>query len=93
MLQLCADNRDAVVHALRDIARHTRGGIQIRWRADGFVSPPRPAGTPRNLMGFKDGTSNLHIEDPAEMDRYVWLPPTTTPAWAAGESSTHTIAS
>ena len=25
-LRLCADNRDTVLHALRDIARHTRGG-------------------------------------------------------------------
>ncbi|NMO49815.1 deferrochelatase/peroxidase EfeB [Actinoplanes sp. TBRC 11911] len=73
-LQLCADNRDTVVHALRDIARHTRGGMQIRWRADGFVSPPRPEGTPRNLMGFRDGTSNLDITDAAQMDRFVWLP-------------------
>ena len=83
-LQLCADNRDTVLHALRDIARHTRGGMQIRWRVDGFVSPPRPSGTPRNLMGFKDGTSNLHPGDPAEMDRYVWLPPGSEQPWAAG---------
>ena len=74
LVQLCADNRDTVVHALRDLARHTRGGMQIRWRADGFIAPPRPSGTPRNLMGFKDGTSNLHVDDPAEMERYVWLP-------------------
>jgi deferrochelatase/peroxidase EfeB len=73
-LQLCADNRDTVVHALRDIARHTRGGMQIRWRADGFASPPRPEGTPRNLMGFKDDTSNLEAADAAQMDRFVWLP-------------------
>ncbi|MFF5293076.1 iron uptake transporter deferrochelatase/peroxidase subunit [Paractinoplanes globisporus] len=81
MLQLCADNRDTVVHALRDIARHTRGGMQIRWRADGFIAPPRPSGTPRNLLGFKDGTSNLHVDDRAEMDRFVWLPASS---WEAG---------
>lgn len=85
-LQLCADNRDTVVHALRDIARHTRGGMQIRWRADGFVSPPRPEGTPRNLMGFRDGTSNLEITDPAQMDRFVWLPAGTAQPWTAGGS-------
>jgi deferrochelatase/peroxidase EfeB len=85
-LQICAGNRDTVVHALRDIARHTRGGMQIRWRADGFVSPPRPTGTPRNLMGFKDGTSNLEITDAAQMDRYVWLPSTAEQPWTAGGS-------
>jgi deferrochelatase/peroxidase EfeB len=85
-LQLCADNRDTVVHALRDIARHTRGGMQIRWRADGFVSPPRPEGTPRNLMGFKDGTSNLEIGVPAQMDRFIWLPATAEQPWTAGGS-------
>ncbi|SNT54928.1 deferrochelatase/peroxidase EfeB [Streptosporangium subroseum] len=73
-LQLCADNRDTVSHALRDIAKHTRGGMQVRWRIDGFVSPPRPSGTPRNLMGFKDGTSNLDVSDSALMDQLVWLP-------------------
>jgi deferrochelatase/peroxidase EfeB len=80
-LQICAGNRDTVAHALRDIARHTRGGMQIRWRVDGFVSPPRPAGTPRNLMGFKDGTSNLEATDAGQMGRRVWLP---AGDWAAG---------
>jgi deferrochelatase/peroxidase EfeB len=81
-LQLCADNRDTVLHALRDIARHTRGGMQIRWKIDGFTSPPRPSGTPRNLMGFKDGTSKLDTDDAALTDRMVWIPG----GWAAGGS-------
>jgi deferrochelatase/peroxidase EfeB len=33
---------DTAIHALRDIAKHTRGGMQILWRMDGFVSPARP---------------------------------------------------
>jgi deferrochelatase/peroxidase EfeB len=84
--QLCADNRDTVLHALRDIARHTRGGMQIRYRLDGFASPPRPAGTPRNLMGFKDGTSHPDTGDAALMDRLIWVPAATDQAWAAGGS-------
>jgi deferrochelatase/peroxidase EfeB len=83
-LQLCADHRDTVLHALRDIARHTRGGMQIRWRIDGFTSPPRPAGTPRNLLGFRDGTSNLETAD--ELERYVWLPASIDQPWTAGGS-------
>jgi deferrochelatase/peroxidase EfeB len=85
-LHLCADNKDTVLHALRDIARHTRGGMQIRWQTDGFVSPPRPAGTPRNLLGFKDGTSNLEVTDAALMDKMVWLPAGGDQPWTAGGS-------
>ncbi|WP_026416051.1 Dyp-type peroxidase [Actinomadura oligospora] len=68
-LQLSARDEDTVVHALRDIARHTRGAAQIRWKMDGFVSPPRPSGTPRNLLGFRDGTAN---PAPADLGRLVW---------------------
>jgi deferrochelatase/peroxidase EfeB len=81
-LQLCANTPDTVHHALRDIAKHTRGGMQIRYRMDGFVSPPRPAGTPRNLLGFKDGVSQ---PAPVDFDRLIWLKAGgTDPAWTAG---------
>jgi deferrochelatase/peroxidase EfeB len=72
LLQVCADDADAVAHAVRDIARSTRGAMQVRWRQDGFASPPRPSGTPRNLMGFKDGTANPAVTDGAAMDDVVW---------------------
>ncbi|MYW90431.1 Dyp-type peroxidase [Amycolatopsis rubida] len=68
-LVLNAAEPDTVLHALRDIARATRGGMQLRWKIDGFSSPPRPAGTPRNLLGFKDGTAN---PGPSEADSLVW---------------------
>ena len=57
-IQICADNRDTVMHALRDITKHTRGGMALRWKMEGYNSPPRPSGTSRNLLGFKDGTAN-----------------------------------
>ena len=81
ILQLSAGNSDTVIHALRDIAQNTRGGMQINWRIDGFASPARPAGTvPRNLMGFMDGIAN----PPAtETDDLVWV---REPSWAAGGS-------
>jgi deferrochelatase/peroxidase EfeB len=87
LLQLCADNPDTVTHALRDVARHTRGKMQIRWRMEGFVSPPRPSGTPRNLMGFKDGTANPDPRDARLMNQLIWVQPGAgEPAWATGGS-------
>ncbi|MET3565663.1 deferrochelatase/peroxidase EfeB [Leifsonia sp. 563] len=86
LLQVCAADRDAVTHAVREIARATRGAMQVRWRQDGFVSPPRPSGTPRNLMGFKDGTSNPDTGNAAEMARLVWAKAGDEPTWAAGGS-------
>jgi deferrochelatase/peroxidase EfeB len=81
ILQLSAGNPDTVVHALRDIARNTRGGMQINWRVDGFCSPARPAGTvPRNLMGFMDGISNPSATETNEL---LWV---REPSWAAGGS-------
>ena len=85
-VQLSAGSTDTVLHALRDIARHTRGGMQVRWRVDGFSSPPRPAGTPRNLMGFKDGIANPDAANSTEMNRLVWARTADQPAWTAGGS-------
>jgi deferrochelatase/peroxidase EfeB len=85
-LQLSAGSTDTVLHALRDIAKHTRGGMQVLWRIDGFASPPRPAGTtPRNLLGFMDGIANPNVRKPAQMDTLVWVAPGTKdePDWTA----------
>ncbi|MGI5204653.1 iron uptake transporter deferrochelatase/peroxidase subunit [Spirillospora sp. CA-108201] len=85
LLRIGASDEDTVLHALRDICRHTRGAMQIRWRVNGFNSKPRPSGTPRNLMGFKDGTANPDVGRPAEMDRLVWAARDgSEPGWTAG---------
>jgi deferrochelatase/peroxidase EfeB len=78
MLQLEAPQRDTVMHALRDITRHSRGAMQPRWRIDGFVPPPRPTGAPRNLLGFKDGIANPPV---SAADQLIWAG-REEPAWA-----------
>ncbi|MBF9070916.1 iron uptake transporter deferrochelatase/peroxidase subunit [Streptacidiphilus fuscans] len=87
LLQLETDDTDVLANALRDVARHTRGAMQVRWRIDGFASPPRPVGTPRNLMGFRDGTANPDVTDGRLMDQLIWVGAGQgEPAWATGGS-------
>ena len=87
LIQVCAHHRDTVVHAVRQLLRETRGTLAVRWRRDGFMSPPRPNGTPRNLLGFKDGTANPPTSDDKLMDHLVWTSAGSgEPAWVDGGS-------
>jgi deferrochelatase/peroxidase EfeB len=83
LLQLCANHPDTIHHAIRDITRHTRGAMQLRWKMAGYNSPPRPSGTPRNLLGFKDGTAN---PTGGLASSLVWVGDPAEPAWAQGGS-------
>jgi deferrochelatase/peroxidase EfeB len=86
-LQICATRQDTVLHALRDIAKHTRGAMQIKWRVDGFQNLSRPTGAQRNLLGFKDGIVNPDVASAREMNRLVWVGDgQSEPAWASGGS-------
>jgi deferrochelatase/peroxidase EfeB len=88
LVQICAGQRDTVVHTVRELARSVRGALQQRWSIDGFSSArrgPSPRNSPRNLFAFRDGTANPDVEDAALMDRLIWVQPRTTePAWTAG---------
>ena len=85
IVQIGGAQQDLVLHALRQIARNTRGAMQLRWRIDGFFNGSRPAGAQRNLFGFKDGISNPGIDSEQELRDLVWVGPgDPEPAWTDG---------
>jgi deferrochelatase/peroxidase EfeB len=87
-VQACSDDPQVAFHAIRNLARIGRGTVVMRWSQLGFgrtASTSRSQETPRNLMGFKDGTANIKAEDTAAMDRHVWVG-REGPAWMSGGS-------
>lgn len=88
LIQLCANHDDVLLHGLRDVTAATQGLIEPRWRLSGFRSPPRAAGSPRNLLGFKDGTAKLDTTDAALMNDLVWTHGGSggEPSWVEGGS-------
>jgi len=86
-LTVQAGTSDAAMHALRQVLRRTRGQLSVKWMREGYNSlhPHGKGEAPaRNLMGFKDGTSNLDVTDAAVMDRWVFVQAGDEPAWAVG---------
>jgi len=91
LIQICANSQDTVIHALRDIIKHTPDLLAVRWRREGFIADhaarSRGKETPVNLLGFKDGTANPDVHNRALMDKIVWVTADQTePAWARGGS-------
>ncbi|MFD4876463.1 iron uptake transporter deferrochelatase/peroxidase subunit [Streptomyces sp. NPDC058420] len=75
-VQACADDPQVAVHAIRNLARIGFGKVAIRWSQLGFgkTSSTTPgAQTPRNLMGFKDGTRNIAGTETDRLKRFVWV--------------------
>jgi deferrochelatase/peroxidase EfeB len=71
-VQACGDDPQACMSAVRQLARLAYGAAQLRWVQAGFLAGYGAKTTPRNLMGFKDGTFNVNVGDPKAMDQYVW---------------------
>jgi deferrochelatase/peroxidase EfeB len=85
-LQVCADDPQVAVHAVRNLSRIAVDRATIRWSQTGFGRTSKTTAaqqTPRNLMGFKDGTDNIATNDHALIDEHVWVPPASTPTWLA----------
>jgi len=84
-VQACADDPQVAFHAVRQLARLADGTAQIRWTQTGFMPRFGAGQTPRNIMGFKDGTNNPAIRDAGAMDKVVWVGG-EGPAWMRGGS-------
>jgi deferrochelatase/peroxidase EfeB len=82
-LQACADDPQVAYHAIRDLARIGRGIVNTRWVVLGFgrASAGKGQTTPRNLLGFKDGTRNIKESD--DLDDHVWAAADDV-SWMAG---------
>ncbi|WP_193097750.1 iron uptake transporter deferrochelatase/peroxidase subunit [Burkholderia sp. Z1] len=85
-IQACANDAQVAFHAVRQLVRLGGKAVQMRWGQAGFTSG-KPGETPRNLMGFKDGTMNPSRDDPAAMNEFVWAG-SEGPAWMNGGTYT-----
>ncbi|MFD2420233.1 iron uptake transporter deferrochelatase/peroxidase subunit [Amycolatopsis pigmentata] len=89
VIQACADDPLVAFHAIRNLARLGRGTVVMRWSQLGFgkaTSNGADQETPRNLMGFKDGTRNISGDDTGLMDQHVWVGGETDQPWMRGGS-------
>ncbi len=88
-LQVCADDALVAFHAVRNLTRLALGAATVRYVQVGFgrtASPANGGESPRNLLGFKDGTDNLDPADEAALRTYVWVDERSDQPWMAGGS-------
>ncbi|RUS42876.1 iron uptake transporter deferrochelatase/peroxidase subunit [Cohnella sp. AR92] len=86
-VQVCSDDMQVAFHAVRNLSRIGRGKAVLRWTQEGFqrTSASDPSGsTPRNLLGFKDGTGNPDTSNDATMNEVVWAQSGDGADWMAG---------
>lgn len=86
---ISSHSQQAVVYALQQIVRVAGRRLQLRWVQEGyndFLPPSANSIAPtRNLMGFRDGTSNLDTSNGDEMEEHVWLGTGgAEPSWTEG---------
>jgi len=86
-VQACANDPQVAFHAVHVFSRIASSAASLRWAQLGFgrtSSTSHAQVTPRNLMGFKDGTDNIRAEDTTDMNSYVWVQPADNPTWMTG---------
>jgi deferrochelatase/peroxidase EfeB len=87
-VQVCADDPQVAFHALHDLMKLAHPVAVPRWVLAGFgrTGNAHHGPTPRNLMGFKDGTANVSGGDQAALKNFVWASGQASPAWMHGGS-------
>lgn len=84
-VQACADDPQIAFHAIRHLSQLAYGTARLRWSQTGFLPDTKPGETPRNLLGFKDGTGNPSVNDDAAMAKHVFAG-SEGPIWMRGGS-------
>ncbi len=87
-VQACANDPQVAFHAVHNLTKLAQGVAVMRWCQLGFGRTSRTGaeqGTPRNLMGFKDGTNNILNDDADSLEEFVWVGP-EGPDWMRGGS-------
>ncbi|ELP62640.1 Dyp-type peroxidase [Streptomyces turgidiscabies] len=69
LLQLCADDPRVTAATASALTRLAGDTLRPRWRQTGSLAPAPAGQTPRNHLGFKDGTEH---PTPKECERWVW---------------------
>jgi deferrochelatase/peroxidase EfeB len=88
-VQACADDAQVAFHAVHNLTRLGLGTVTLRYLQVGFGRTASAGGsttTPRNLLGFKDGTANLDPTDAQAMDSFVWVDGSGDQGWMRGGS-------
>jgi deferrochelatase/peroxidase EfeB len=88
-IQACSDDPLVAFHAVRNLARLGLGVVDYNWMELGFgktSSTSTTQQTPRNLLGFKDGTRNLKAQQTKRLDQYVWVGDRADQDWMKGGS-------
>ncbi len=88
-IQACSYDEQVALHAIRQLTRIGAGVVNPRWAQLGYLRTTGvgdSAATPRNLMGFKDGTNNLDVASASDTDDQLWAQPGDGAAWMAGGS-------
>jgi deferrochelatase/peroxidase EfeB len=73
-LQICAARADEAAAAADRLSAVAGGALSARWRQNAALrreAGDHAAGTPRDPLGFRDGTHNLRRG--RDLDRHVWV--------------------